>query len=415
MLETLFTYRKVLARHYAGPAVAERERYLAHCAEQGMAHATLAAKADELLVVAERFDVATSRPISALEIEVAAEKWVRHQRRRRRIDNGWSSRVRFIQLATAWLGFIGRLASPCAAQNAFQREIDDFAAFQSEDRGLSAATISAQRWQVATFLQHFADHRASIALLRISDIDAYLDEKGRHGWCRVSVATCAGALRSFLRHAEMRGWCADGIATAVDAPRLFKQEGLPRGPRWDDVCRLIAASDGDDARDIRDHAILMLLAIYGLRSGEVRNLCLGDLNWTSDLITITRSKQRRVQIYPLVASVGNAVLRYLQEVRPTCRSRALFVTLKAPIGPLSSGGLHYIVRSRLNALGVESAHRGPHGLRHACATHLVGEGLSLKEIGDHLGHSSAFATRTYAKVDLKGLREVAAFSLGDLS
>jgi site-specific recombinase XerD len=47
--------------------------------------------------------------------------------------------------------------------------------------------------------------------------------------------------------------------------------------------------------------------------------------------------------------------------------------------------------------------------------HLVAEGFSLKEIGDHLGHRSAFSTRTYAKVDLAALREVASFDLGGLS
>jgi site-specific recombinase XerD len=54
-------------------------------------------------------------------------------------------------------------------------------------------------------------------------------------------------------------------------------------------------------------------------------------------------------------------------------------------------------------------------LRHACAAHLVAERFSLKEIGDHLGHRSAKTTRIYAKVDLAGLREVAAFDLGGLS
>ncbi|MER9121217.1 hypothetical protein NKH93_32475 [Mesorhizobium sp. M0954] len=77
-------------------------------------------------------------------------------------------------------------------------------------------------------------------------------------------------LRSFFRHAEVRGWCRRGIAAAIDAPRLFKQEGLPGGPAWDDVQQLVASTGGEDPRDIRDHAILMLFAIYGLRSGEVR-------------------------------------------------------------------------------------------------------------------------------------------------
>jgi site-specific recombinase XerD len=44
----------------------------------------------------------------------------------------------------------------------------------------------------------------------------------------------------------------------------------------------------------------------------------------------------------------------------------------------------------------------------------VAEGFSLKEIGDHLGHRSSYATRIYAKVDLAGLQEVANFDLGGL-
>jgi hypothetical protein len=45
---------------------------------------------------------------------------------------------------------------------------------------------------------------------------------------------------------------------------------------------------------------------------------------------------------------------------------------------------------------------------------LLAEGLSPKEIGDHLGHMDPEATRIYAKVDLVGLRQVAGFDLGGL-
>jgi len=77
-------------------------------------------------------------------------------------------------------------------------------------------------------------------------------------------------------------------------------------------------------------------------------------------------------------------------------------------------GLYYVVADRLKALGVKTAHLGPHSLRHACATHLLSEGLSLKEIGDHLGHRLTWTTQIYAKVDLRGLREVGDFDLGSL-
>jgi site-specific recombinase XerD len=73
-----------------------------------------------------------------------------------------------------------------------------------------------------------------------------------------------------------------------------------------------------------------------------------------------------------------------------------------------------MVSDRFRALGIRSLHSGTHSLRHACAGRLIAQGLSLKQIGDHLGHASAYATRTYAKVDLAGLREVADLSLGGL-
>jgi len=112
--------------------------------------------------------------------------------------------------------------------------------------------------------------------------------------------------------------------------------------------------------------------------------------------------------------VGSAIVRYLQEVRPHCGRREVFLTLKAPFRPLSAGGLYHVTRSRFDHLGIQTPRRGPHALRHACACHLLAEGLSLDAISDHLGHRSLTSTRHYAKVDLAGLREVARFDLGGL-
>ena len=82
---------------------------------------------------------------------------------------------------------------------------------------------------------------------------------------------------------------------------------------------------------------------------------------------------------------------------------------------LSISGLYKVVSRCMADIGLHTTHRGPHALRHACAIHLVSQGFSLKEIGDHLGHRSTSATRIYAKVDLPGLRLVADFDLGGLS
>jgi integrase len=157
--------------------------------------------------------------------------------------------------------------------------------------------------------------------------------------------------------------------------------------------------------------MLMLFAIYGFRAGEVINLRLEDLDWEHELLRVVSSKTKRVRTYPLMRSVGDAILRYLQEVRPRSTHRALFLSLYPPFGPLRAVSQDVVAR-RLKSLGVSLPHYGPHALRHACATRLLADGLSLKEIGDQLGHTNPETTRIYAKVDLAGLRQVADFELG---
>ena len=149
---------------------------------------------------------------------------------------------------------------------------------------------------------------------------------------------------------------------------------------------------------------MVLLAVYGFRSGEVRGLTLNDIDWEHERIHPPRPKQRKVGEYPLVREVGEAILRYITRVRPRCASRALFVTLRRPYRPLSDSGLGTMVRVRQLRLG-QTLHRyGPHGLRHASATYLLAEGFTLKQIGDHLGHTMVRATEVYAKVDIASLQ-----------
>lgn len=414
MFELLFKYPAVLARHREGPSAEDRDKFLQHCASQGMAHSTLLRVARELLAIARHVDVGAQEPVTPLQIETAAGCWGDLQRRRGRSKGfRWSSEL-FVRTATNWLRFLGRLAASEPIRTAHTALIESFAADLSESRGLSSRTIKSRCWHTEAFLNGLRAQDRALGEVTVEDVDAFLQRRGKEGWKRVSVATCAAALRSFFRYAEQRGWCALGTAAGIAGPRVFKDEGLPVGPDWADVQRLIGDARGDCARDIRDTTILMLFAIYGFRSGEVAGLRLDDVNWTEDRIDLSRPKQRHRQGYPLLPSVGEAILRYVQQIRPHSPCREIFLTLRAPFRALSAGGLYHVVRSRLETLGIRSLRRGPHSLRHACAGRLVAQGFSLKEIGDHLGHRSADATRTYAKVDVVGLREVAQFNLGDL-
>jgi len=414
MFETLFKHLTVLTRHREGPAAEERQRFLIHRANQGAARSTLLGTAKDLLIIAKNIDVTSGKAIGRHDLEVAATNWARHQQRKHRSHGPRRSRELFLQLGASWLRFLRRLQEAPPAPSPCADLIQDFVLYMREECGLSEATIRGRCWHIEQLLAWLMSQNRCLTEISIRDIDAFLSWKGGQDWGRVSVATSVKALRSFFRHAEMQGWCAGGIAAGISGPRLFKQEALPIGPAWADVQRLFTNSSGDQPRDIRDQAILMLFAVYGFRSAEVAGLRLEHVNWEREIIAITRPKQRRDQEYPLLQSVGEAIIRYLQRVRPRCSRREIFLTLKAPRRPLSQGALYHLVSSRFRALHIENLHRGPHSLRHACAGHLVAEGFSLKEVGDHLGHRSAFATRTYAKVDLAGLREVGNFDLGGL-
>lgn len=412
MFETLFKYPAVLSRHRDAPLASERESYLVHRQKDGTSVATLHRIARELLVIVREMDLQPAT-IGMDAIEVGAERWSRHQRRRGRAGQQRWSRTLFFQVARDWLKFLGRLSEAEVEAPSHISTLDDFSQFLHSERGLSPKTIENYSWYVAKFLGWLAAFERDLATVSVLDVDAFIRE--HPNWSRVTAACCANSLRSFFRHAERRRWCAAGISTAIESPRVFKQESLPTGPDWQSVHALIAHADSGSTRDIRDRAVLMMFSTYGFRSREVSQLRLDDLDWDRERIHVHRSKGRHDQAYPLIQSVGDAIIRYLKEVRPRTSRRELFLTLRAPFRPLSTGTMYWLVSSRMAKLGIEPIHRGPHSLRHACAGHLVGEGFSLKEIGDHLGHRSSFSTRTYAKVDLPGLREVASFDLGELS
>ena len=92
----------------------------------------------------------------------------------------------------------------------------------------------------------------------------------------------ASALRAFSRYAEIRNWSNSNIPESIQGPHLFAQENLPMGPSWDDVGRLFDSMKTKHLSDIRDIAIIMFFAIYSMRSSEVANLRLEEIDWENN-------------------------------------------------------------------------------------------------------------------------------------
>lgn len=414
MFDQLFQKPKVIARYRDGPLAEERRRFLVRCAEQRMAPSTLMCIAGYTLVIAKALRLA-QRPgelITPEEIKVAADCWVRRPSPQRLLRTGRTAWREFTRLATRWLAFLGRFQRVASTPQPFAGQVSAFADHMRQERGLSPQTIKTYCRAACVFLAQLTEAGLRLDTLTIPQLDDIVARQVREGsYARRTVRSYVYCLRAFFRYAETRGWCRGGLAVALKAPRVYRDESLPTGPSWEDVKRLLAATQGNQPADIRARAVLLLLAVYGLRAGEVVCLQLEDFDWERELLTVRHGKRQRPRIYPLCRPVGDAVLHYLREVRPRSAWREVFLHVRSPFGPLSPCLLGDLVRRRLRALGVTSAHYGPHALRHACATHLLEQGLSLKEIGDHLGHMDPETTRLYAKVDLTGLRAVGDFDL----
>ena len=416
MLRTLLQLEQpfYIARQEEAPLLREREVFLEHLLRQGTSLVSARKVSWEMLNVIRLLKLTRLRDVSIDEIEEAAQCWTRRQRANPNIRSYKHSGSYFSYVAKKWLRFAGVLQRNANPRGQFSDEVDEFVKWMTEERGLSSLTARSHRYKTTLFLKWFCERRRSLAAVRISDVDDFLIFKGTNGWSRKSARSYADALRAFFRYAEQRGWCKPGIAEGIISPRLYVHEGLPEGPKWKEVQRLLKSVRGNNAAALRARAAMCLLAVYGLRSGEVCRLLLSDFDWRLETFTVNHSKRGGAQKYPLQHEVGDAILAYIRKARPRSSCRNLFLTLKPPYRAIGGSTLWEITSRRMQAAGIRCRRRGPHSLRHACATHLLEQGASLKEIGDLLGHRDYRSTSIYAKVHLQQLRRVADFDLGGL-
>jgi len=413
MFNQLFKRESAVARHAAAPMLSERLRYLEHLQIFGASHRTLIQCAHYLLCIGTSFRWRFSDSVTRQQIDTAADHWLsRHASDSRRTD-GQATRTAFVSTTTNWLRFLKRL-QPDFVEQPDAAQIQAYARYMREERNLSPVTIRCRCGRAAEFLRLLAAQGSKLGELDWVNIDQALALKGRRdGLTRASMQTYGYNVRSFLRFLHEHKQCRPGLAETVRPVRVYKDETLPAGAPWESVLELLESMQGEGPGMVRDRAIVLLFALYGLRAAEVRRLCLDDLDWDRALIRIRRSKQdQHVDCYPLTDSVADALAQYLHSVRPKNDRREVFLHLRAPYQPVSNSALWQVVSRRLRPMDLGLRHHGPHALRHACATRLLASGLSMKEIGDFLGHSHPATTAIYAKVDIGGLRRVADVNLG---
>lgn len=415
MFEAIF-FPRTAERYRAAPLSEPRARFLGHLSELGARRTTLRKNANDQLSLIRLLDLQEGDRVSTLQIEAAAAIWALPKGHRYAGTASPKARAQFIGRGVQWLRFLGWLDEPEHEHHPYRAEVAIFEKWLRQERGRSTATIEAYCATADDFFWRLAGKGVPLGNIRITDIDDIIAAEYRRGvWKRRTAHDYAQRLKAFFLFAEASGWCRTGLAAGIIPPRFMTDEAVPKGIKRDDALRLMASVARDRPVDMRDRAILMLLIVYGLRAGEIRGLQLDDLDWENAMLRVRCPKPGRTHLWPLSHQVGHAILRYIREARPSGFGRSLFFTMHAPIRPLGRTTLGKMVRERLAGIGIVSGRRGTHVLRHAAAQHLLDQGMSMKVIGDFLGHRDPSSTAIYAKVDLAALREVAALDLEGLA
>jgi len=410
MFEKLFNNPSVLREHQTAPLAEERAAFLSHLHERGLCRDSLKHYAKLLIEVVRFLGLEKLCRVRESEIENAAQEWSsRHDTMQWRSARP-QSKLHFKWFAKRWLRFLSSFIPSRPPRRPFALELRAYEEFMKSERGYSQVTVHGRFCQTAMFLRWYATRRKSLRLISLRDVDRYFGSKPKR-WSKWSFASTAGVLRAFFRYAESRGWCQSRIANGIKSSPIRHSNFTPRGPKWDEVRRLLASTNGPTLAAVRAKAILVLASIYGLRRIEVVRLKLCDFDWTNLVFTVLRAKRGRIQQFPIGPEAKDALLHYTRYARPECSCQNFFVTLRPPYAPMNPTTVSVIVRRRMTQLGVCARKPGPHALRHACATRLLQKGASLQEIADFLGHRGTKSVGVYAKFEPKALREVSALDL----
>lgn len=283
--------------------------------------------------------------------------------------------------------------------------IEEYADSLREVCGLVAATISRRRYTARCFLQHLDKEGIRLKKIQAAQIESYITKAGK----RLSRATLQheiSALRGFLRFLAMDGRAPEGLASQIDTPRLYRLEKLPRSIPWETVRALLRSIDRTSAKGLRDYAMFLLIATYGLRVSEVVGITLDDIRWRQGSLRIHQGKTSSPLELPLTNEVSYALVKHLKRTPPPPPYRGIFLRMLAPISVLKPTAIQPAFLSLVQKSGLRIPFQGPHCLRHSLAVHLLRKGTPLKTIGDILGHRSAESTSTYLRLATEDLREV---------
>ena len=406
ILNRLFERKYHKLRYLTYPLLEERAAHLDSWEKSGAAVQTLRQIAAYQLHAIDLLHVENGKTVTEVDLWSAADVWAMSEKSGTKSPDGTFARKRFLSHVRDWLIDMGQYAHP---EDAFplKEYVTEYLRWLKEDKGYSQNTVDGRYSMLRTMMTAMSP--ASMESITPQMLDGFLQKRGTEDGCsRRTISGTCSVLRDFFRYGQTKGWNAPSLALSLKAPRTYKNEDIPSFVPWDVVQRILDERKAGMGIAVRDYAVLLLLSVYGMRCSEVTGMKLKDIDWRKEQIFLRRAKGCKPQMMPLLPIVGDAIIRYIREVRYNAsKNEYLFLCRRAPHGRLSNSAVYRMVSGVLKEHGVGLRHYGPHSLRHGRATQLINTGYSLKEIADILGHMRLDTTTIYAKVNMTTLRDVA--------
>jgi site-specific recombinase XerD len=336
-------------KYLCAPCFEERLAYLNYLESNGMSLSTLREYAEYQLHIIGFFNLTSLRRFTRSQLIVVARQW-HAMVKGNRLKDARKRYKRFRAVSIGWLGYANLLVSdkPDVAES---DKLDVYYNWMLKDRGLSVETVRQRKSELEHFFTYVYNTSYDFKSLNATCLDGYIEKRHNEGCSRRSIATIVVSLRAFLRFAYNQGFIQTDLSVGFKGPRVFELENLPVSPNWEDVKKLVDYYDGNKPRDIRNKAIMVVLAVYGMRCSELTNLTLKDIDWKNETICLHRVKRCRFQVLPLLPIAGNALVKYITEVRCNSLNREyLFLDLVAPFTKIKRNTVYQIVASAYKSL-----------------------------------------------------------------
>lgn len=273
---------------------------------------------------------------------------------------------------------------------------------------LQSSTVQGRGAVIRQYLSYLESQgKYNTADIDLGDIKSFLA-------CRMqsyrSISNLASTIRAFHKYLLDNKLCAVPFEKAFVTVSTGRKKIKPCLSQ-DEISRLLTTIDRSICQGKRDYAILSLAANTGLRSVDIANLKLTDIDWYNNEIKVVQKKTRHSLILSLQKDTSEAIADYILNGRPVSDSEFIFLRLNAPYREFNDGhAIGLIFKRRLKAAGIireVGDGKSVHALRRSMGTRLAENLVPVTTISQILGHKKLDSGKQYISLDRISLKKCA--------